>query len=110
MAQSGSELQAFLAGLTHSIEAYEWYLKGRAMLARRGKSRPEGVACMERALALDPEYGLAWAGIAEAHVILGYYGLITPEQTRPARCLQLRGRWSSLPTWETLTARSASPR
>ena len=67
---------------THSIEAYEWYLKGRAMLARRGKSLLEGVACMERALALDPEYGLAWAGIAEAHVILGYYGLIPPELAR----------------------------
>ena len=67
---------------THSIEAYEWYLKGRAMLARRGKSLLEGVACMESALALDPEYGLAWAGIAEAHVILGYYGLITPELAR----------------------------
>jgi tetratricopeptide (TPR) repeat protein len=37
---------------------------------------------MERALELDPEYGLAWAGIAEAHVILGYYGLITPELAR----------------------------
>jgi serine/threonine protein kinase/tetratricopeptide (TPR) repeat protein len=68
--------------VTHSIEAYEWYLKGRAMLARRGKALLEGVACMERALALDPEYGLAWAGIAEAHVILGYYGLISPELAR----------------------------
>jgi eukaryotic-like serine/threonine-protein kinase len=67
---------------THSIEAYEWYLKGRAMLARRGKALLEGVACMERALALDPEYGLAWAGIAEAYVILGYYGLISPESAR----------------------------
>jgi eukaryotic-like serine/threonine-protein kinase len=67
---------------THSIEAYEWYLKGRAMLARRGKALLEGVACLERALTLDPEYGLAWAGIAEAHVILGYYGLISPELAR----------------------------
>ena len=67
---------------THSIEAYEWYLKGRALLARRGKSLLEAVTCMERALALDPEYGLAWAGIAEAYVILGYYGVITPELAR----------------------------
>jgi len=66
----------------HSIEAYEWYLKGRVLLARRGKALLEGVACLERALAADPAYGLAWAGIAEAHVILGYYGLISPELAR----------------------------
>ncbi|MEP6991260.1 MAG: hypothetical protein ABJA80_10045, partial [bacterium] len=53
-----------------------------AMIARRGKSLLEAVTCMERALALDPEYGLAWAGIAEAHVILGVFGLITPELAR----------------------------
>jgi serine/threonine protein kinase len=67
---------------THSIEAYEAYLKGRALLARRGKAILEGLACMERALALDPEYGLAWAGIAEGYLMLGYYGMITPELAR----------------------------
>ena len=67
---------------THSIEAYEAFLKGRALLYRRGKSILDGIAHMEKALALDPEYGLAWAGIAEGYVILGYYSLITPELAR----------------------------
>jgi serine/threonine protein kinase len=67
---------------THSIEAYEAYLKGRALLARRGKSIVDGLACMERALELDPEYGLAWAGVAEGYLMLGYYGMITPELAR----------------------------
>ena len=67
---------------TSSIEAYEAYLKGRALLSRRGKSIIEGIACMERALALDPEYGLAWAGLAEGYSILGYYSLIPPRLAR----------------------------
>ena len=67
---------------THSIEAYEAFLKGRSLLYRRGASILEGLALMEKALALDPEYGLAWAGIAEGFALLGYYGLITPEAAR----------------------------
>ena len=67
---------------TRSIEAYEAYLKGRQLLSRRGRSIIEGLACMERALALDPEYGLAWAGLAEGYAILGYYSMITPEVAR----------------------------
>ena len=67
---------------TSSIEAYEAYLKGRALLSRRGKSIIEGIACMERALALDPEYGLAWAGLAEGYSLLGYYSFIPPRLAR----------------------------
>ena len=67
---------------THSIEAYEAFLKGRALIARRGKSTAEGMALMEKALTLDPEYGLAWAGLAEVYIVFGYYGLKTPEEAR----------------------------
>ena len=67
---------------TRSIEAYEAHLKGRALLARRGKSIVEGIACMERALALDPTYGPAWAGIAEGYAMLGYYSMVKPAEAR----------------------------
>jgi serine/threonine protein kinase len=67
---------------TRSIEAYEAYLKGRQLLSRRGKSIVPGLECMERALQLDPEYGLAWAGLAEGYAMLGYYSMVTPELAR----------------------------
>ena len=67
---------------THSIEAYEAYLKGRALIARRGAATAEGLALMEKALTLDPEYGLAWAGLAEAYVVFGYYGIRAVEELR----------------------------
>jgi len=67
---------------TASIEAYEAYLKGRALLYRRGQSVREGMALMEKALALDPEYGLAWSGLTDAYNILGYFEMIPPEVAR----------------------------
>ena len=64
---------------TDNIGAYEAYLKGRALLYRRGHSTREGMALMEQAIALDPNYGLAWAGLADAYTILGYYSQMSPE-------------------------------
>ncbi len=67
---------------TDSIEAYEAYLKGRALMYRRGAGIKQGMALMEKALTLDPEYALAWAGLADAYTILGYWGVLPPEQAR----------------------------
>ena len=64
---------------TASIEAYEAYLKGRTLLYRRGRSTREGMELMEKAVALDPEYGLAWSGLADTYSVLGFYGVIPPE-------------------------------
>jgi serine/threonine-protein kinase len=78
-----------------NIEAYEAYLKGRALLYRRGTSVRSGLALMEKALALDPEYALAWAGVADTYSLLGYYGFVPPEVGRAkandaaARAIQL---------------------
>jgi tetratricopeptide (TPR) repeat protein len=35
---------------------------------------------IQRALALDPEYGLAWAGAADGYTLFGYYGVRSPEE------------------------------
>jgi serine/threonine-protein kinase len=67
---------------TDDIEAYEAYLKGRALLYRRGAAMKQGLVLMEKALALDPKYGLAWAGMADTYSMLGYYGQLTPEEAR----------------------------
>jgi serine/threonine-protein kinase len=67
---------------TENIEAYEAYLKGRALLYRRGTAIKPGLALMRRALELDPEYALAWAGIADNYSLLGYYGYIHPDEAR----------------------------
>ena len=65
---------------THNVEAYELYLKGRALLYQRGMAMFQARECFEDALALDPQYALAHAGLADSYSILGYYGLITPSE------------------------------
>ncbi len=65
-----------------NIAAYEAYLKGRALFYRRGSALKPGLAMMEQALRLDPEYGLAWAGIADTYSILGFFGQVSPEVAR----------------------------
>ena len=64
-----------------NIEAYEAYVKGRALLFRRGPSIKQGLELMQRALELDPNYGLAWVGIADTQMLLAIYGMEIPEKT-----------------------------
>lgn len=68
---------------TKNVEAYQLYLKGRALLYRRGKVLRVAGDCFEQAVKLDPDYALAWAGLADAYTTLGYYGLARPEASMP---------------------------
>ena len=59
---------------TTNIEAYQLYLKGRALVDRRGASVPAGLDLLGRAVELDPGYSQAWAGVADALTVLAYSG------------------------------------
>src|SRR5262249_54799870 len=67
------------------VQAYELYLKGRYFWNKRyqGELR-KAINAFEAALARDPEYAPAWAGLADACSILGFYGL-APERECFAR-------------------------
>ncbi len=68
---------------TDDLEAYELYLKGRALLYKRGLSIPQGLECLRQAVTLDPNYALAWAGLADAHTTMGYFGFVQASDTIP---------------------------
>jgi len=68
---------------TSNLEAYQMYVKGRILLPRRGPAVPKAVECFERAVALDPQYALAWAGLADSYTVLGYCGFAPPEACMP---------------------------
>src|SRR5581483_8886139 len=68
---------------TKNVDAYQLYAKGRALLYRRGGAIPTAVHCFEQAVAIDPGYALAWAGLADSYTTLGYYGLARPEASMP---------------------------
>jgi eukaryotic-like serine/threonine-protein kinase len=69
---------------THNIEAYQHYLKGRAMLYRRGPWIAKALESFQTAVVLDPEFAQAWAGVADAYTTLCYSGYRRPADMMPA--------------------------
>ncbi len=80
--QGGRQEQLVKTG-TKNLDAYQLYVKGRILLPRRGSAVPRAVECFERAVAFDPEYALAWAGLADSYTVLGYCGFARPEACMP---------------------------
>ena len=68
---------------TRHLGAYQLYLKGRALLYQRGRSIPRALECFTEAVALDPEYAQAWAGMADAYTTSGYSGLQISSEVMP---------------------------
>jgi TolB-like protein/Tfp pilus assembly protein PilF len=68
---------------TPNLEAYQSYLKGHALLYKRGSAIRHALACCRRAVELDPNYALAWAALANCHTLLCWYGLAVPREYMP---------------------------
>ena len=68
---------------TENLEAYELYLRGRALLLKRGKATTEATVCFQRAVDLDRGFAAAWAGLADCYTVAGYFGMAPPGQTMP---------------------------
>jgi TolB-like protein len=68
---------------TEDLEAYSLYLQGRHYWSRRVKgSFQRATACFEQAIARDPSYALAHAGLADVYITLGLYGGMPPRAAR----------------------------
>ena len=56
-------------------EAHELYLKGRYSFNQRSReSLQQSLAYFQQALARQPDYAAAYAGLADAYNLIGYYG------------------------------------
>ncbi len=63
-----SEKESIAQKPTDDLRAYDFYLRGRELLYRRGKKNTEAAIQMfENAFALDPKFASAYAGLAEAY-------------------------------------------
>jgi TolB-like protein/Tfp pilus assembly protein PilF len=71
---TGSEKQMMAAQPTTDTAAYELYHKGLSLWGKRsGDNIPQGIAFFEQAIAHDPNYALAYAGLANSYILLPYY-------------------------------------
>jgi TolB-like protein len=83
------KLQVSLAGApardrrTKNIQAYDLYLKGRFYWEQRGESCRRALECFEAAIALDPAFALAHAGVADTHTAMTIWGLTRSEDALP---------------------------
>jgi adenylate cyclase len=62
-------------GPTQNLEAYEAYLMGRhSMTTRAREDLVQASEYFAEAVELDPEFALAWVGLADANLLLANYG------------------------------------
>src|SRR2546430_9557340 len=67
---TGAEKQMMAAAATTDTTAYELYHKGRSLWEKRsGDNIPKAIAFFEQAIARDPNYALAYAGLAQAYIL-----------------------------------------
>jgi serine/threonine-protein kinase len=59
---------------TRNIEAYELFLRGRGLQAKRGRFLPDAITCFEKAIALDADYADALAWLSDSYRLLGTFG------------------------------------
>jgi adenylate cyclase len=77
------EQQPLIRAGTENIEAFKMYTHGRVLLSQRGLRLPGALECFKQAVAMDPNYALAWAALADAYNLVGFYGLATPQECLP---------------------------
>jgi tetratricopeptide (TPR) repeat protein len=64
--------------------AYEAYLKGRYYWNKRTEAElRKGAQFFEQAISLDPTYAAAYGGLADFHIILGWYSYAPPGDAFP---------------------------
>ena len=73
-------------------EAHELYLKGRYFWNKRTEEAlKKGLEYFQKAIDIDPNYALGYAGVADSYFTLGNNGFLAPRETYPkARAAALK--------------------
>ena len=81
---TGSEQHVIAARPTENSEAHQLYLKGRFFWNKRtGNDLKKSIDYFEQAIAADPSYALAYAGVADGYVFLPGYNAGAPRDCYP---------------------------
>jgi len=81
---TGSEKSSIAKTPTVNPEAYELYLRGKFFAEKRtGADLHKSIEYYNQAIAKDPNYPLAYVGLADSHLLLTAYGAISPKEAFP---------------------------
>jgi TolB-like protein len=71
-------------GATQDGEAYQLYLRGRYLWNRRTREAlGRAIVYFQQAIDRDPEYALAYVGLADCYTVLGTFSFEAPGETFP---------------------------
>jgi serine/threonine protein kinase/tetratricopeptide (TPR) repeat protein len=77
---SGEESEQIAKHFTENAQAYHLYLRGRYYWNQRtGDDIKKGIDLFEQAITADPNYALAYAGLADSYNVLWVYTSISPQ-------------------------------
>lgn len=77
---TGEQKRELTKRYTEDIEAYHLYLKGRYCWNKRtGEALKMAIEFFQQAIAKDPDYALAYAGLGDSYAIIPFYSNIPPK-------------------------------
>jgi serine/threonine protein kinase/Tfp pilus assembly protein PilF len=80
----GGEKAELVKRHTKDLEAYDLYLKGRFFWNKRTKEGYfKSLTYFQQAIDRDPNYALAYVGIADCYSLLGWYDYLPPQEAFP---------------------------
>ncbi|NNE98324.1 MAG: protein kinase [Pyrinomonadaceae bacterium] len=81
---TGSEEQRVAKDYTKNNKAYQAYLRGRFHWNKRNeKSLKTGIGYFNQAIEMDPNYALAWSGLADSYLLLPEYSSTPQKEAMP---------------------------
>ena len=81
---TGAEKSSIAKAPTANPEAYELYLKGRFFWNKRNwRGSAQSDRLFQQAIAKDPNYALAYVGLADSYMLLSSYAAVSPRDSLP---------------------------
>jgi TolB-like protein len=103
------EKTALLKRYKDNLQAYNLYLKGRYFWNKLPSSEDlkKGIDYFQQAIEEDPNYALAYAGLADSYAVLGSWenGTLPPREAMPKAEAAAQKRWSLTARFPSLTPR-----
>jgi TolB-like protein/Tfp pilus assembly protein PilF len=81
---SGDDERQVVKSYTEDADAYYLYLKGRYFWNQRTETGlKKGIEYFQQAIERDPNYALAYSGLADSYTTLGYLSSLAPDECFP---------------------------
>ena len=81
---NSDEEQRVSMHITENSEAYRSYLQGRYFWNQRSEEGlHKGIEAFQHATEIDPNFALAFSGLADSYTTLGYFSYLSPTQAFP---------------------------